>query len=47
MEELNFQEIDQVNGGAILLIAAAAVIAASVGVGMYIGYHDAKAAAKK
>ena len=47
MQELRQDEIDEVNGGAILLIFAVAAVAGSVGLGIYIGYREARAAAMK
>ncbi|GAB3430781.1 class IIb bacteriocin, lactobin A/cerein 7B family [Massilia solisilvae] len=47
MQELNYDEIEAVNGGSVLLILAGIAIGAAVGVGIYNGYKDAENAAKQ
>jgi lactobin A/cerein 7B family class IIb bacteriocin len=48
MQELQMEEINEVNGGvAMIIVAAGIAIVVAMGVGMYIGYREAAAGAKK
>ena len=48
MQELRQEEIEEVNGGvAILAVVAVVAVVAAVGVGIYIGYKEAAAIARK
>ena len=46
MQELQQEEIEMVNGGVgVIVVVAAAAVVAAVGIGVYIGYREAKIAA--
>lgn len=48
MQELKQEELELVNGGiAVVPVIAVVVVVAAVGIGIYIGYKEAAAAAKK
>jgi lactobin A/cerein 7B family class IIb bacteriocin len=44
MQELKQDEIDEVNGGGVVVVVAVVALAIAVGVGIYNGYKDAEAA---
>jgi lactobin A/cerein 7B family class IIb bacteriocin len=47
MQELQKEEIEAVNGGILFIAAAAVVVLVTAGIGIYIGYQEAAAAANK
>lgn len=48
MQELQMEELDEVNGGVGMIIVAAGIaVVVAVGVGIFIGYREAAAGAKK
>jgi lactobin A/cerein 7B family class IIb bacteriocin len=48
MQELQMEELDEINGGVGMIIVAAGIaVVVAVGVGIFIGYREAAAGAKK
>ena len=48
MQELQMKEIDEVNGGiGMIIVAAGIAVVVAVGIGIFIGYREAAAGAKK
>jgi lactobin A/cerein 7B family class IIb bacteriocin len=48
MQELQMEEIDEVNGGiGMIIVAAGIAVVVAVGIGIFIGYREAAAGAKK
>ena len=48
MQELQMEELDEVNGGVGMIIVAAGIaVVVAVGIGIFIGYREAAAGAKK